>query len=269
MDPMTALTLAQLAFKGIGFLKGRTNSRISNASSTTPSYQPGSYPSASTRGSTEREDEREGAEYGTPYTPGAGGSTTPPDTEDKLTDQQKRDRLKWGSVGALEGFRSGYDYGGDVKARNSVKNTFGRIASRYEAKPSSIDAILNDSDFKAFFPNAKKVGFDKIDFGGVKSDFESGDPVGIVDVGNSFDPTTDTGRGWWWGYEDGGTGTSSTSSGSSVKWPTPDVPSPGMRDAEVESPLKTAAYRSSVRALNPEEIWDMPSRTLGSFNRGY
>lgn len=256
------ITLAMLAYGGYKWLRNRGR----QATPTTT----GPYPAASTRGSTEREDEREGAEYGTPYTPGAGGSTTPPaEGEDALTAQQKRDRLKWGSVGALEGFRAGYDYGGDVKARNSVKNTFGRIASRYEAKPSSIDAILNDPDFKAFFPNAKKVGFDKIDFGGVKSDFESGEPVGVVDVGNSFDPTTDTGRGWWWGYEDGGTSASSKASGSSIKWPTPDVPSPGMPDAEVESPLKTAAYRSSVRALRPEEIWDMPTRTLGSFNRGY
>ena len=97
-------------------------------------------------------------------------------------------------------------YGSDLKARNSVKNTFATIASRYASKPSSLDQILADADFKRLFPNAKKVGFDKIDFGGVKSDFESGTPVGIVDVLTAADPNTDTARGWWWGYDAGGTG---------------------------------------------------------------
>jgi hypothetical protein len=109
----------------------------------------------------------------------------------------------------MEGFQVGSNYGGDLKARNSVKNTFGRIASRYASKPSSIDLILNDPDFKRAFPNAKKVGFDKIDFGGVQSDFESGTPVGVIDVLTAADPTSDTARGWWWGYDAAGTGATS------------------------------------------------------------
>ena len=120
--------------------------------------------------------------------------------------REQRDALARGTLGNLEGFMSRESYGSDIKARNSVKNTFATIASRYPSKPSSIDKILADADFKRLFPNAKKVGFDKIDFGGVKSDFETGTPVGIIDVLTAADPNTDTARGWWWGYDAGGTG---------------------------------------------------------------
>ena len=39
---------------------------------------------------------------------------------------------------------------------------------------------------------------DKIDFGQLLSDFESGSPVGIVDVGQQFDPRNNSGGGWQW-----------------------------------------------------------------------
>lgn len=112
--------------------------------------------------------------------------------------REMRDQLSWSGVGRMEGFEVGSSYGGDMKARNSVKNTFGRIASRYPSQPSSIDRIMADPDFKAAFPNARRLSFDKIDFGGVMSDFESGSPVGVVDVLTSADPTIDVARGWAW-----------------------------------------------------------------------
>lgn len=112
--------------------------------------------------------------------------------------REMRDQLTWSGVGRMEGFEVGSSYGGDLKARNSVKNTFGRIASRYPSQPSSIDRIMADPDFQAAFPNARRLGFDKIDFGGVMSDFESGSPVGVVDVLTSADPTADVARGWAW-----------------------------------------------------------------------
>ena len=114
-----------------------------------------------------------------------------------------RDRLRYGSTGALGGFNTG-DYGGDRKARNSVKNTFGRIASRYASAPNSLDAVMQDADFRAAFPNARKVGHDKIDFGGVQSDFESGTPVGIVDVLEASDPSNNSAKRWQWLTDDGG-----------------------------------------------------------------
>lgn len=117
-----------------------------------------------------------------------------------------RDRLRYSTTGALGGFNTG-DYGGDRKARNSVKNTFGRIASRYASAPNSLDAVMQDADFRAAFPNARKVGHDKIDFGGVQSDFESGTPVGIVDVLEASDPSNNSAKRWQWLTDDGGAGT--------------------------------------------------------------
>jgi len=116
-----------------------------------------------------------------------------------------RDQVARGTVGTMRGFEQG-DYGGDVKARTSVKNMFGRIAQRYQHAPNSVDLILNDPDFKRLFPNAKRVpggAGDKIDFGGVLSDFETGTPVGIVDVLEASDPARNTSTGWQW-LPDGG-----------------------------------------------------------------
>lgn len=136
--------------------------------------------------------------------PGGGGSTgggVTPTIGD-------RDSLKYSNVGQMNGFNTG-DYGGDVKARNSVKNTFGRIASRYEHKPSSLKAIMADPEFQKYFPNARLVeggAGDKIDFGGVLSDFESGVPVGVVDVMQAADPNADSSMGWAWMDEANGGG---------------------------------------------------------------
>lgn len=118
--------------------------------------------------------------------------TTPPGSQTPSTAQftrEQRDQLTWGNTGRMEGFEVNSTYGGDVKARNSVKNTFGRIASRYPATPEGLRQVVNDPDFKRAFPNARLIEDrtgDKIDFGGVKSDFETGTPVGLVDVGRAF-----------------------------------------------------------------------------------
>ena len=119
----------------------------------------------------------------------------------------ERDKLAWGNTGQMRGFEVGSDYGGDTKARNSVKNTFGRIASRYGHAPGSIQQVMQDADFKKHFPNARYVpgtAGDKFDFGGVLSDFESGVPVGVIDVLEHADPTTNTSRGWQWLDESAG-----------------------------------------------------------------
>lgn len=116
--------------------------------------------------------------------------------------REQRDQLQWGNVGRMEGFQVGSDYGGDLKARNSVKNTFGRIASRYPATPQGLQQAMQDPEFKQAFPNARFVEHptgDKIDFGGVLSDFESGSPVGVVDVGRAFSGQGQTEQtGWQW-----------------------------------------------------------------------
>jgi len=65
--------------------------------------------------------------------------------------------------------------------------------------------VMNDPEFKALFPNARKVpggAGDKIDFGGVLSDFDTGSKVGVVDVLQASDPTRNTATGWQWLPED-------------------------------------------------------------------
>ncbi len=135
----------------------------------------------------------------------------PPPVVAPTTLIEDRNKLTYGGgTGTLLGFNTD-GYGGDTKAANSVKNTFGRIAQRYAAGPGQVDALMADPDFKRFFPNARKVeggAGDKIDFGGVLSDFESGSPVGIIDVGNRFDPSNNSGGGWQW--DDGGSKTTPT-----------------------------------------------------------
>jgi hypothetical protein len=101
--------------------------------------------------------------------------------------------------GNMLGFNTALDYDNE-SAKNSMKNVFGQIASRYKAAPSSLAAVMNDPDFKQFFPNARIVeggAGDKIDFGGM-TDPHSGASVGVVDVGGAFDPINDSGAGWTW-----------------------------------------------------------------------
>ena len=126
-----------------------------------------------------------------------------------------RDRLQWGNTGTMRGFEVGSDYGGDTKARNSVKNTFGRIASRYANTAAGREALLRDEDFRRYFPNAQ-LGPESgrggtIDFGGVLSDFESGVPVGIVDVLEQLDDQGNS-TGWQW-LDQANSGAASTGGG--------------------------------------------------------
>lgn len=123
--------------------------------------------------------------------------------------------LTWGD-NALSGFNTNAwssrpsDYDADT-----IKNSFGKIASRYPPRPSSIPLILADPDFQRLFPGAQQVGFDKIDFGD-----------GPVDVGQAFNPDDDSGTAWWWGVgsEGGGAaaGSSAGGTGTSGLLPTDD-----------------------------------------------
>ena len=100
--------------------------------------------------------------------------------------REQRDALTWGDKGQMSGFAVGSDYGGDTKARNSMKNTFGRLASQFGAStPDAVRQLVQTEEFRRYFPNARLLDHasdPKIDFGGQLSDFESGTPVGVVDV---------------------------------------------------------------------------------------
>jgi hypothetical protein len=101
--------------------------------------------------------------------------------------QADRDALKY--KGAAAGFNSG-DYGGDVKARTSMKNTWAKSVQDWDQTPESftpeeLSQFMESEQRKRFFPNAQLVqggAGDKVNFGGMLSDFEGGVPVGEVDV---------------------------------------------------------------------------------------
>jgi hypothetical protein len=72
---------------------------------------------------------------------------------------------KVGDSSRLTGFNTA-GWGTGERGTESSKNAFGMIASRYDPRDdSSLDRMLADPDFQAFYPGAKKVGVDKIDFG--------------------------------------------------------------------------------------------------------
>jgi hypothetical protein len=137
---------------------------------------------------------------------GAAGSSAPymprvyDDAQQAAPPQMEQRKLGgYSNVGNMMGFNTALDYDNE-SAKNSMKNNFGQIASRYEARPDQMSAIFNDPDFKQFFPNARMVeggAGDKIDFGG-QVDPHSGAAVGVVDVGGAFDPRNNTGAGWTW-----------------------------------------------------------------------
>lgn len=190
-----------------------------------------------------------------------GGTTTTPPAFTRDT----RDALKYGNVGRMEGFNTG-DYGGDLKARNSVKNTFGRIASRYANAPNSVEAMMADPDFKSAFPNAKRVAGgagDKIDFGGVLSDFETGSPVGVVDVLTASDPRNNTANGWAW-MPDGEGGMVQTQGTST---PQANAPTGGQRidngsigrPAPADAPAQTPPQNADPMAAVMAEIQALQS----------
>ena len=93
-----------------------------------------------------------------------------------------------GDPSRLTGFNTA-GWGTGERGTASFKNTFGRMASRYDPRAAgSLDAMLSDPEFRRFYPNARKVGPDKIDFG-------DGRPV---DVWRNYDDRTGAGDAWAW-----------------------------------------------------------------------
>jgi hypothetical protein len=105
-----------------------------------------------------------------------------------------------GDPSRMTGFNTA-GWGTGERGTESLKNTFGMIASRYDPRnDASLGQILADPDFRAFFPNAVQEGVDKIDFDG-----PGGDPA--VDVWRNHVPGQ---GGDAWAYQPpGGAGGSS------------------------------------------------------------
>jgi hypothetical protein len=115
----------------------------------------------------------------------------------------------------------GYD-ANNWDSMNSFKYNVGRILSRYGASPSGAQQALNDPDLRAIAPNARFASDngrnDVIDFGGA-IDPHTGLPIGLVDVGLSFDPNNPNAEtAWVWQdlVNDGGGGGGVAAQGGGV-----------------------------------------------------
>lgn len=98
--------------------------------------------------------------------------------------------LSWGDTGRLRGFNTNeWGPGGDPGYdENSFKNNFGKIASRYEAKPSNLPALAADPDFQKLFPGASVDSKDRL----IMPDGSQ------IDVLIAADPGSDSAQGWAW-----------------------------------------------------------------------
>lgn len=148
------------------------------------------------------------------------------------------DDFTWGSH-ATTGFRT--DRPKDERGGYTIKNTSGMVFSHYPPKPSSIPMVLADPKFRRLYPNAKQVGFDKIDYG-------DGKPV---DVLKNADPNSDTAEAWAWMPE-----SESVPDGAGAgleKWraagvlpPDPTAP----QDTSVSAEARTAVTRRGYRGAS-------------------
>lgn len=116
------------------------------------------------------------------------------------TDIEGAGGLKTGDyMGALEGFNTSA-WGSNERGSNTLKNSFGKIASRYDpTQPGAAKNLMNDPDFRDMFPDAILIDHpnqDQIDFDGPGGD----PPVDVIRAATAGGG----GQGWQWGTQDGG-----------------------------------------------------------------
>lgn len=102
--------------------------------------------------------------------------------------------LRTGSFGG-EGFSYADRAARGERGANTIKNSFGKIASRYDpTKPGAARSVMADPDFQRLFPEATIVEHpngDLIDFG-------DGKPVDVLRAARAGG----AGEAWQWGVED-------------------------------------------------------------------
>ncbi len=137
-----------------------------------------------------------------PIEGGGGGTGLPPAPTPTSGTPTLSQQYNPGRLGA------GFMYDNFVNPQmQTPKYEFARIASGYDANPAGLQAIVNDSRFKAAFPNARMVGKDLIDFG---------PGIGIIDVGEAFDDKAGTGKNWQWNLAGNNPGATGTSGGATA-----------------------------------------------------
>lgn len=106
--------------------------------------------------------------------------------------------LKAGNYGG-EGFSYNERASRGERGANTIKNSFGKIASRYDpTQAGASKAVMADPDFQKLFPEAKLVEHpngDMIDFG-------DGNPVDVLRAARAGG----AGEAWQWGVDDGSGG---------------------------------------------------------------
>lgn len=116
------------------------------------------------------------------------------------TDIEGAGDLKTGNYG-VEGFNTA-GWGTNERGTNTMKNSFGKIASRYDpTQQGAAQALMADPDFKSLWPEATIVEHpnqDLIDFDGPGGQ----PPVDVLRAATAGG----AGQGWQWGVRDGGGG---------------------------------------------------------------
>lgn len=100
------------------------------------------------------------------------------------------EKVTWGDTSGLRGFNTNEwgDGGTEGYEDSSIKNTFGKIATRYPHNADGLRALMQDPDFVSRFPEARILEHPtdpKIDFG-------DGNPVDVLFQSD---------QGWQWGPE--------------------------------------------------------------------
>lgn len=102
--------------------------------------------------------------------------------------------LTWGDTSRMTGFNTNA-WGTPERGSNTIKNSFGKIASRYDPRqPGAARQMMADPDFQRLFPEARLVEHPK----GDQIDFGDGNPIDVLVN------AVEGGAGEAWAFQTGG-----------------------------------------------------------------
>lgn len=139
-----------------------------------------------------------GQQKPTDYAPGGLNQAFQDSVAQGYTDIKGTEGWKGGQyMNQLEGFNTG-DWGTGARGSNTLKNSFGKIASDYDVtQPGALQAVLNDPRMKEMMPNATIVQHQNMD----QLDPDGDGPMQPVDVIRAAE-AGGAGQGWAWQPQD-------------------------------------------------------------------
>lgn len=139
-----------------------------------------------------------GQQKPTDYAPGGLNQAFQDSVAQGYTDIKGTEGWKGGQyMNQLEGFNTG-DWGTGARGSNTLKNSFGKIASDYDVtQPGALQAVLNDPRMKEMMPNATIVQHQNMD----QLDPDGDGPMQPVDVIRAA-TAGGAGQGWAWQPQD-------------------------------------------------------------------